>query len=379
MLAYEIGDREDIDTWRVVERNVPRLRDKQVLVAVRAVSLNFRDVLLATRNYGFPVAGPHIIPGSDGAGVIIETGPAVTRWKVGDRVAGTFVESWIGGRQPLDSFETQRCGLLDGMLAQMVAIDQDGLVAIPDHLDFAGGSTLPVAGVTSWNALFGLRPLMPGETVLTLGTGGVSTFAIQFARAAGARVISTSSSDEKLEKARTLGAHDTINYRMHPEWQHEARRLTGGRGVDHVIDIGGKGTTARAIASVRPGGIVSLLGASPGELLDPASLLGTSAVLRGMNVGSREMFEAMNAAITLHGIRPVIARTYAFEDAKEGLLALSVASMSARSWSMYRLSPGDEIDLLEKRPCHEYQANPKRYAHRRIWRRQVPRRPVSRR
>ncbi|KQN90139.1 NADPH:quinone oxidoreductase [Sphingomonas sp. Leaf231] len=323
MLAYEIGEREDIDTWRAVERPVPVLRDRQVLVAVRAVSLNFRDVLLATKNYGFPVAGPHIIPGSDGAGVVIETGPAVTRWKVGDRVVGTFVESWIGGRQPLDSFQTQRCGLLDGMLAQMVAMDQDGLVAIPEHLDFVEGSTLPVAGVTSWNALFGLRPLMPGETVLTLGTGGVSTFAIQFARAAGAQVISTSSSDEKLGKARALGAHDTINYRTHPEWQLEARRLTGGRGVDHVIDIGGKGTTSRAIASVRPGGIVSLLGASPGELLDPVSLLGTSAILRGMNVGSREMFEAMNAAITLHGIRPVIARTYAFEYAKEALLALT--------------------------------------------------------
>lgn len=323
MLAYEIGERDNIDSWRAVERPVPALRDTQVLIAVHAVSLNFRDVLLATKSYGFPVAGPHIIPCSDGAGVVIATGPAVTRWKVGDRVVGTFVESWIGGRQPRDSFETQRCGWLDGMLAQMVAVDQNGLVAIPDNLNFVEGATLPVAGVTAWNALFGLRPLLPGETVLTLGTGGVSTFAIQFARAAGAHVISTSSSDAKLEQARALGATDTINYRTHPEWQLEARRLTGGRGVDHVIDIGGKGTTTRALASVRPGGVVSLLGGMPGEMIDPMALLKTSAILRGMNVGSREMFEAMNAAIMLHGLHPVISRTYAFEEAKAALLDLT--------------------------------------------------------
>lgn len=326
MRAYEIGERDGLDTWIPVERNEPQPAAGQVAIRVHAASLNFRDVLLANRGYGFPVASARTIPVSDGAGEIIAVGDNVTRWKVGDRVAVNVVQNWIGGRQPDDAFLHMLSGARDGMLADVVVQDASAVVAIPEHLSFIEASTLPIAAVTAWNALYGLKPLLPGQTVVTLGTGGVSIFALQIASAAGARVIATSSSDEKLERARSLGTTDTINYRTIPDWDQEVRRLTNGVGADHVIETGGKGSLARSIASTRSGGIVSLLGVPPGETIDATGLLMSSAVLRGMNVGSLEMFEGLNAFVTRTRLRPVIHRVFAFEESKRALHALAEGS-----------------------------------------------------
>ena len=188
-------------------------------------------------------------------------------------------------------------------------------------------SSVTCAAVTAWNALYGLKPLRAGETVLTLGTGGVSVFAIQLARAAGARVIATSSSDAKLEKARALGAHDTVNYRAHPDWEREVRRLTHGVGVDHVVEVGGTGTLPRSIASTRPGGHIGLIGLlAQGEAIDPLAILGASCIVRGVAVGPREMFEDMNRSMALHGIKPVIDTVHDFDEAPAALAALPKAS-----------------------------------------------------
>lgn len=326
MKVYELGAQADLDTWQLVERAIPEPAYGQVRVRVRAVSLNYRDILLATGRYGFSTPPADLIPLSDGAGEVVAVGPGVTRWKAGDRVAATFSQGWLGGSQTDDAWRTALGGGIDGMLAEQVVLHESGLVRVPDHLSWEEAASLPCAAVTAWNALNGVTSVKAGDTVLALGTGGVSIFALQFAVAAGARVIVTSSSDEKLEQARSLGAHDTINYRTTPEWQDEVRRLTGGRGVDRVIEVGGTGTIPRSIASTKPGGIVALIGLlAQGEPIDPMSILFTGAIVRGIMVGSREMFEDMNRAIDLHGIKPVIDKVYAFDQAKEALKAVERA------------------------------------------------------
>lgn len=250
----------------------------------------------------------------------------MTRWQPGDRVAGIFSQSWLGGAQVDDAWQTTLGGAIDCMLAEQVVLHENGLVRVPDYLSFEEAATLPVAAVTAWNALYGLKPLKAGETILALGAGGVSIFAIQLAHAAGARVIVTSSSDAKLEKATALGAHATINYRTNPEWQAEVRRLTYGRGVDHVIEVGGAGTLPRSIASTRPGGVVNLIGVlASGEPMDPLAILGAGAIVRGVMVGSREMFADLNRALADNQIEPVIDRVFDFHDAKEALAYLNGA------------------------------------------------------
>ncbi len=324
MRAYEVGTQDGLASWKLVDRADPIPAHGQVLIRVHAVSLNYRDVMIVNKQYGFSEQTPDMIPVSDGAGEVVAVGEGVTRWKTGDRVAGIFAQGWQGGVQTDDAWATALGGAVDGMLAEQVVLDQAGLVRVPDHLSWEEAATLPCAGVTAWNALNGLIPLMTGETVLALGTGGVSIFAVQLAAAAGARVIVTSSSDAKLEKAKALGAHETINYRTTPEWQDEVKRLTDGRGVDRVIEVGGTGTIPRSIAATRPGGIVALIGLlAKGEPLDPLSILGTGAIVRGIMVGSREMFEDMNRAIALHRIQPVIDRVYGFDEAKDALAALA--------------------------------------------------------
>jgi NADPH:quinone reductase-like Zn-dependent oxidoreductase len=325
MRAYEIGSLGGLDSWRPVERPTPHPGPGQVLVRIHAVSLNQRDVLIVTGRYGFTTTRRQdLIPVSDGAGEIVALGPGVTRWRIGERVAGIFSQSWVCGEQPEDGWRTTLGGAVDGMLAEYVVLHESGIVRLPDPLSYEECATLPVAAVTAWNALNGLRPLRAGQTVLALGTGGVSIFAIQLARAAGARVLVTSSSDAKLERARALGADETINYRARPEWQGEVLRLTDGRGVDHVVDVGGAGTLPRSIASTRPGGVVSLIGLlAEGEAMDPLLILGASAIVRGVMVGSRDMFEDMNRAIAQNRIRPAVDRVFGFDEAKEALATLA--------------------------------------------------------
>ncbi len=291
----------------------------QALVRMRAASLNYRDLMIVRNQYG-GTPRPDLVPLSDGAGEVVEVGAGVTRVKVGDRVAGIFHQRWLDGDLTDEATKSALGGDLDGVLAEYRAFDADGLVPIPHGFSFEEAATLPCAAVTAWNALMcGPRPVRPGETVLTLGTGGVSVFAIQFAHAAGARVISTSSSDEKLAMAKKHGATDTINYRATPDWETEVQRLTDGRGAEHVVEVGGAGTLPRSLKSVRRSGTVHVIGllSGGGGEINPLVLIPRQATLRGIYVGSRRMFLEMNRAIVTNGIRPVIDRTFDFEQAQD--------------------------------------------------------------
>jgi NADPH:quinone reductase-like Zn-dependent oxidoreductase len=327
MKAFELPAPAGLDSWTLVDRDCPRPGRGQVLVKMCAASLNYRDILVVTGRSGSGASPKNLVPVSDGAGQVVEVGAGVTRVAPGDRVAGIFVQTWLGGAQPADARNNALGGSIDGVLAEYRVFEENGLVKVPDHLSFEEAATLPCAAVTAWNALYGLKSLQPGQTVLTLGTGGVSTFAMQFAHAAGARVICTSSSDAKLAKARSLGATDSINYTTHPDWDAEVRALTGGRGVDCVIEVGGAGTLLRSIKSTVPGGVVTLIGRlSAGSSVDPMTILGASCIVRGVFVGSRELFEAMNRAVAFHQIHPVIDHVFDFDTAKEALAYLHSGS-----------------------------------------------------
>ncbi len=297
----------------------------QVLVAMKAASLNYRDHMILDGHYSGMDATP-IVPLSDGAGEVIAIGANVSRFKVGDRVAGIFLQSFMGGTVTDADIGSALGGAIDGVLAEQCLFAEQGLVAIPDHLSFEEAATLPCAGVTAWNALFGARCLVAGQTVLTLGTGGVSIFAIQFALAVGARVIATSSSDTKLARVRAMGVSDIINYAAVPEWGAEVRRLTGGRGVDTVVEVGGPGTLARSIEATARDGIVQLIGVLSFAQIDPMPILTGGVTVRGFMVGSRAMFEAMNQAISQHRIVPVIDRVFAFEEAADAFAHLQSAA-----------------------------------------------------
>jgi NADPH:quinone reductase-like Zn-dependent oxidoreductase len=289
----------------------------EVRVRVRAVSLNFRDLMILGGKYSRGGVRPGMVPVSDGAGEVDAVGPGVADACVGDRVAGIFHQGWLAGETSDAAVGRALGGDVDGMLAEQVILPAAGIVGIPEHLSFEEAATLPCAAVTAWDALFnGPRPVGPGDTVLTQGTGGVSTFAIQFAAAAGARVIATSSSDDKLARAKELGATSTINYKATPDWEQAALKLTGGRGVDHVVEVGGAGTLGKSLQAVRRGGTVSVIGVlSGGGQIDPMVVLVRGVVMRGIYVGSRATFEAMNRAIAAHQLRPVIDRVFPFEQA----------------------------------------------------------------
>lgn len=297
----------------------------QVLVRMRATSLNYRDLLIARGHY--PGGGnTPLVPLSDGAGEIVAIGEDCVRFALGDRVAGIFMQSFVGGAMVDADIDSALGGAIDGVLSEYRVFAESGLVALPDHLSFAEGATLPCAAVTAWNSLYGLRGLQPGQTVLTLGTGGVSVFAIQFAYAAGARVIATSSDDAKLERAATLGAADLVNYRRNPDWDREVRQLTEGRGVDFVVEVGGPGTLQRSIASTAREGVVAMIGVLEMAQIDPLPILTGGVTVRGMMVGSREQFEAMNRAIAAHRLQPVIDRVFEFGEAQAAYEALSAAT-----------------------------------------------------
>lgn len=319
MKVYELtGD--GARPWNRSERSEPKPGPGQVAVRIRAVSLNYRDVLVCRGLYGGK-AKVGLVPVSDGAGEVTSVGPGVTRWKVGDRVVPTFFQSWWAGGIPDGAHGTALGGMIDGVLAETVVVSEEGMLPIPAHLSFEEASTLPCAALTAWQALVTLGHVAPGETVLVQGTGGVSIFGLQFARLAGARVIVTSSSDDKLARAKDLGASDGINYKRTPAWDEAALALTKGRGVDHVLEVGGGGTLARSFQAVRTGGRVSLIGVLTGfgGEVNPTPVLGKAITFQGISVGSREMFVAMNRAIELGRSRPVIDRVFGFDEALAAL------------------------------------------------------------
>jgi NADPH:quinone reductase-like Zn-dependent oxidoreductase len=315
--------------YRLVLRSVevPAPQASEVVVRIRAVSLNHRDLYVLQGVYGGDASGR--VPVSDGAGEVVAVGAGAKRFKVGDRVATTFFENWNAGPPTPAAIAKSRGGAAAaGVLSETIVTHEDGLVRIPDHLSFEEGATLPCAAVTAWNGLFKHGHLQRDQFVLLEGTGGVSIFGLQFAAAAGAKPIITSSSDAKLERARALGAVATVNYRTHPEWQKEVRAATKGAGVSHVLEIGGKDTLPRALASLGLGGHVALIGGLTGfeGSVDVGAVTGSLGSMTSIYVGSREDFEAMNAFIAQHKLKPVIDRVFALEEAPAAFAYLESGS-----------------------------------------------------
>ncbi len=314
MRAYQLPQGTGIDALIKVDLPQPRPSARQVSIRVVACSLNFRDLAIALGTYRMPTK-PHLVPLSDGAGEVVEIGAGVSRVKVGDRVAGCFFQRWIGGPPSADTHSSALGGGIDGMLREYAVLEEDGVVKLPAHLSFEEGATLPCAAVTAWHALVEHARIVAGQTVLVQGTGGVSIFALQFARLMGAQVIVTSSSEEKLARARELGATHGINYKANPEWDKAVIDLSDG-GVDHVVEVGGPGTLARSLRAIRIGGKITLIGVLSGAAeINPMLIFSRRANLQGISVGSLQMFEAMNRAIATSGLRPVIDKVLPFEDA----------------------------------------------------------------
>jgi len=306
----------NLDGLKLVDCDDPKPGDGEVLIRVHATSLNYRDHAVVSGKYFGGVLQRDTVPLSDGAGEVVATGKGVTRFKAGDRVAGTFFQGWSDGI-PEPGKIAALGSPLDGMLAEYVVLAESGVVRIPDHLSYDEAATLPCAGVTAWNALMVSGSVRPGQSILAIGTGGVSIFALQFAKLAGARVLITSSSDEKLARAKALGADELINYRKTPDWEQAVLKLTGG-GVDHVVEVGGVGTLAKSFQSVGFRGQVALIGVLAGREGDtnPHALMLKNASLKGIFVGSRRMFEDMNAAIDVNAMHPVVDKVFSFNDAR---------------------------------------------------------------
>ena len=309
-----------IDQLVFHEVAVPEPGPGQVLVAIKAVSLNYRDLAVVTGRYPRDASQPTTIA-SDGSGQVIAVGDGVTAFKTGDRVVGSFFQKWISGPFAREYGASALGGGIDGVLTQFRVFHQAGLLRVPDHLSFEEAATLPCAGLTAWNALVPTAHVQAGDTVLLLGTGGVSIFGLQFAKLHGARVIITSSSDEKLARAKALGADETINYKTHPDWDQEVLRLTGGQGVDIVLEVGGGETFVRSMNSVRASGQIAVIGVLTGVAgTIPVGLIGIQTLsVRGIFVGSVAMFEDMNRAITANQLRPVIDRVFGFEQSADAL------------------------------------------------------------
>lgn len=318
MKAYRIphgGKIDGLQLHDIVERP---LASHEVRVRMRAVSLNYRDLMVAEGVYPVTVDRP-VIPCSDGAGDVIAVGSMVSRVKPGDRVAASFFPHWLDGKPDQGKYRSAHGGDIDGMLAREVTLHEDTLARMPDALDYVEAATLPCAGVTAWNAIFESADVRPGDTVLLLGTGGVSILALQLAKAAGLRVIITSSSDEKLARASALGADVTINYRTNPEWQDEVLRHTGGKGVEVVLEVGGKGTVNRSVASTAVGGSIAIIGGVSGfdGELNPFTLALGAKHMVGIYVGSRSMLEQVAGFVAGAGIKPVVDRVFPFAEAKQ--------------------------------------------------------------
>lgn len=305
-----------LDALHLVEAEKPEPAPGEVLIRVRACSLNYRDQLIPLGQYMGGAVDRDITPLSDGAGEVAAIGAGVTQYKVGDRVAGTFFQNWVSGPPHAGVGPALGAPPAKGMLAEYVTLPEHGVVPVAQSLSFEEAATLPCAGVTAWNALMeGAPPAGPGRWVAVLGTGGVSLLALQIAKAAGARVLATSSSDEKLARVKAMGADAVINYRTTPDWGAEAFRLTGG--IDHVVEVGGQGTLAQSMAAVGFGGEIAFIGVLSREgNANPREMMFKAGRLRGIFVGSALMARRLNAAVDACGIRPVVDRVFDFDQAK---------------------------------------------------------------
>lgn len=316
--TYLIQDDFAVENLRLVDLPVGEPGPGEALIRVRAASLNFRDFDILRGQYPAGKFAAPFIPVSDVAGEVVAVGPGVTEVRAGDRVLPSFWQGWENGGQPPAHAATLG-GPLPGLLRQQAVLPAASLVPLPDYLSFEEGATLPIAAVTAWNALIVHGQLRPGETVLVQGTGGVSIFALQLAKLAGARVIATSSSDEKLQRARELGADAVINYRKKPQWSRDVLQLTGGRGIDHVVEVGGVNTLSESLESIAVGGNIYVIGylGGVGGGLNPLSILRKKARVQGVLVGSRQSFLDLNRALALHRVRPVVDRIFGWHEVQD--------------------------------------------------------------
>jgi NADPH:quinone reductase-like Zn-dependent oxidoreductase len=320
MKAWRFLKSFGLENLECIELPDPEPGPGQAVIGVRSCSLNYRDLVVSKGGYGKAVKPP-LTPLSDGAGEVLAVGQGVTRVQPGDRVAAIFMQGWLDGSPDDAKAATALGGSIDGMLTEKICLNAEGLVRIPDHLSFEEAASLPCAAVTAWHSLFDSGNLRPGQSVLVQGTGGVSVFALQFAKMAGARVIATTSGrDGREERLRALGADAVVNYRTSPDWDRPVREFTAGQGVDHVIEVGGAGTLPLSLKSVRRGGHIALIGVlSGGGEVDPRFIFLKQVRIQGIYVGSRQMFEDMNRALTASGMHPVIDRVFGFGEVPAAL------------------------------------------------------------
>lgn len=317
--SFSLDSKKDIQPAQRHEKS-EKLEHEQVRIEIKAASLNYRDLLVSRGHYNPKLPLP-VVPLSDGAGIVTAIGEGVNKFKVGDRVMPNFMPEWLGGEVTPQAAKTALGGFVDGMLRQYAVFHQNSLVSIPEHLSFEEAATLPCAALTAWSALFVNGQLKAGQTVLTMGTGGVSLFALQLAKLAGAKVIVTSSSDEKLEKLKAMGADELINYKKNPDWDNAVLKATHGHGVDHVVELGGAGTLERSMKAAAMNGHVSVIGVLDGIAgpVNTLALIMKSLKVQGVFVGSVERFEAMNRAITMHKLKPVVDKVFKADEIVEAL------------------------------------------------------------
>ena len=309
---------------RLATRPDPRPGPGQVLLRMKAASLNYRDLVVPMRGYGSHTGTLPLIPISDGVGVVLEVGAGVTRAKPGERVCPHFLQAWISGEPTPERLSRSLGGPVDGTMAEYMVLPEEGVSKVPAHLSDEQAASLPCAALTAWSAIVTHDNLGPGSRVLVQGTGGVALFALQFAKLRGAQVTVISSSDEKIARAKKLGADAAINYRATPEWYKASRELTAGRGYDHILELGGEKTLPQSLRCIRPGGTLSMIGVLSGGLLSaPLGLVVTRQVrLQGITVGNRDGFEAMLRAIEQHQLQPVTDKVFQFEQLKEAMAYL---------------------------------------------------------
>ena len=324
MRVFQIEGGWGIDHLVLSSRPDPRPGPGEVLLRMKAASLNYRDLVVPDRGYGQYTGTLPLIPVSDGVGEVVEVGAGVTRVAVGDRVCPSFLQRWVGGELNLERISGSLGGPIDGVMADLMVLPEAGVCHVPAHLSDAQAATLPCAALTAWSALVTEGRLRAGDRLLVQGTGGVALFALQFAKMAGAHVTVISSSDEKLARARALGADAGINYVTEPEWARASRAITGGAGFDHILELGGEKTLPQSLRCIRPGGTVSMIGVlSGGTMSASLGLIVTRQVrLQGITVGSRDGFEAMLRAIGQHRLEPVVDRVFAFDELKAAMAYL---------------------------------------------------------
>ena len=324
MRVFQIEGDWGMDHLKLSTRPKPEPGPGQVLLQMRASSLNYRDLVVPLRGYGNHTGTLPLIPVSDGVGVVAAIGPGVTRVAVGDRVCPTFFQRWISGEPDLARLTQSLGGPIDGTMAEFMCLHEDGVCTVPAHLSDVQAATLPCAALTAWSALVTQGPTQPGDHVLVQGCGGVALFAVAFAKLLGAHVTVISSSDERLQRVRALGADAGINYRQTPEWAKATRDLTGGRGYDLILELGGEKTLPQSLRCVRPGGTVAMIGILSGGAMAASlgSIITRQVRLQGVTVGHRDGFEAMVRAIAQHQLQPVVDRVFAFDELKDAMAYL---------------------------------------------------------